>query len=57
MTSDVDWITEVKAKGLQEDTFTFAVEPNKGEARTGKITFTADPFKEEIIVKQDAWVL
>lgn len=57
VTSDVDWITEVKAKGLQEDTFTFAVEPNKGEARTGKITFTADPFKEEIIVKQDAWVL
>ena len=57
VTSDVDWITEVKAKGLHEDTFTFAVEPNTGEARTGKITFAADPFKEEIVVRQDAWVL
>ncbi|MBR5300225.1 MAG: hypothetical protein IKU36_08260 [Bacteroidales bacterium] len=57
VTSDVDWITEVKARGLKEETYTFAVAPNTGEARTGKITFAADPFKEEIIVRQDAWVL
>ena len=57
VTSDVDWITEVKSKGLHEDTFTFAVAPNAGAARTGKITFSADPFKEEIVVRQDAWVL
>ena len=55
--SDVDWITEVKTKALQDVDLTFAVAPNTGEARTGKITFTAGPFKEEIIVNQDAWVL
>lgn len=55
--SDADWITEVKTKALQEVDLTFAVAPNTGEARTGKITFTAGPFKEEIIVNQAAWVL
>ena len=55
--SDVDWITPVKSKALTEEELTFAVAPNTGEARTGKIIFTADPFREEIIVNQDAWVL
>lgn len=55
--TDVDWITEVKSKGLVDEVYTFAVAPNTGEARTGKIVFTADPFQEEIIVRQDAWVL
>ena len=55
--SDVDWITEVKTKALVEDTLVFAVAPNTGEAREGKIIFTADPFEEEIIVRQAPWVL
>lgn len=55
--SDVEWITEVESKALQDVDLTFAVAPNTGEARTGKITFTAGPFKEEIIVNQAAWVL
>lgn len=55
--SDVEWITEVKTKALQDVDLTFAVAPNTGEARTGKLTFTAGPFMEEIIVNQDAWVL
>lgn len=55
--SDVDWIKEVKTKGLVEEAHTFIVEPNAGEARTGKITFTADPFEEVITVNQAAWVL
>ena len=55
--SDVDWIKEVKTKGLVEEAHTFIVEPNTGEARTGKITFTADPFEEVITVNQAAWVL
>lgn len=55
--SDVDWITEVSTKALTEDTFVFAVAPNTGEAREGKITFTADPFEEEIVVRQAPWVL
>lgn len=57
VTSDVDWITAVETKALVEDVLTFAVAPNTGAARTGKITFTADPFKEEITVRQDAWTL
>ena len=55
--ADVDWITEVKTKALVEDTLVFAVALNEGEAREGKITFTADPFKEEIVVRQAPWVL
>lgn len=55
--SDVDWIKEVQTKGLVEEARTFIVEPNAGEARTGKITFTADPFEEVITVNQAAWVL
>lgn len=54
---DVDWITEVKSKTYVEDTLMFAVAPNAGEAREGKITFTADPFEEEIVIKQAPWVL
>ena len=57
VTSDVDWITAVETKALVEDVLTFAVAPNTGAARTGKITFTADPFNEEITVRQDAWTL
>lgn len=57
VTSDVDWITKVESKALVDEVLTFAVAPNTGAARTGKITFAADPFKEEIIVRQDAWVL
>lgn len=55
--SDVDWITEVDTKALVEDELVFAVAPNTGEAREGKITFTADPFKEEIVVRQAPWEL
>ena len=56
-TADVEWITEVKAKAVEESKFTFAVAPNTGEARTGKITFTAGSLKEVVEVKQAAWVL
>ena len=55
--ADVDWITEVKAKAVEESKLTFAVAPNTGEARTGKITFTAGSLKEVVEVKQAAWVL
>lgn len=55
--ADVEWITEVKAKAVEESKLTFAVAPNTGEARTGKITFTAGSLKEVVEVKQAAWVL
>ena len=55
--ADVDWITEVKSKALEETQVVFAVATNAGEARTGKITFTAGPLKDEVVVSQDAWVL
>ena len=55
--SDADWITRVESKSLTEETITFAVAPNSGEAREGKITFTAEPFEEEIVVRQAPWVL
>lgn len=54
---NVDWITEVKTKALEEKDFTFVVEHNAGDARTGKLTFTAGPLKEEIVVNQAEWVL
>lgn len=54
-TADVDWITEVKAKAVEESKLTFAVAPNTGEARTGKITFEAGSLKEVVEVKQAAW--
>lgn len=56
-TADVDWITEVKAKAVEESKLTFAVAPNTGEARTGKITFEAGSLKEVVEVKQAAWEL
>lgn len=55
--ADVEWITEVKAKAVEESKLTFAVAPNTGEARTGKITFTAGSLKEVVEVKQAAWAL
>lgn len=55
--ADVEWITEVKAKAVEESKLTFAVAPNTGEARTGKITFTAGTLKEVVEVKQAAWAL
>lgn len=55
--SDVDWITKVESKALEETAVKFAVAPNTGEARTGKLTFTAGPLEEVIVVNQDAWVL
>lgn len=54
---NVDWITEVSTKALVDSELKFIVAPNTGEARTGKITFTAGPHTEEIIVSQDPWVL
>ena len=54
-TADVDWITEVKAKAVEESKLTFAVAPNTGEARTGKITFEAGSLKEVVEVQQAAW--
>ena len=56
-TADVEWITEVKAKAVEESKLTFAVAPNTGEARTGKITFEAGSLKEVVEVKQAAWEL
>ena len=56
-TADVDWITEVKAKVVEESKLTFAVAPNTGEARTGKITFEAGSLKEVVEVQQAAWEL
>ena len=56
-TADVDWITEVKAKAVEESKLTFAVAPNTGEARTGKITFEAGSLKEVVEVQQAAWEL
>lgn len=55
--ASVDWITEVKAKATVESTLEFAVAPNTGDAREGKITFTAGSLKEEVTVKQAAWQL
>lgn len=56
-TADVPWITEVKAKAVEESKLTFAVAANTGEARTGKITFEAGSLKEVVTVKQAAWAL
>lgn len=56
-TADVPWITEVKAKAVEESKLTFAVAANTGEARTGKITFEAGSLKEVVTVKQAAWTL
>ena len=55
--TDADWITEVKTKALVEEEYTFKVAFNDGKERVGKISFTAGDLHEEIIVKQDAWVL
>ena len=52
-----DWIKNAGTKALEEKDLTFVVEPNTGAARSGKITFTAGPLQEEIVINQDAWVL
>lgn len=55
--SNAEWIKEVKTKTLVEETVTYVVDFNEGEARSGKITFTADPFEEEIVINQAPWEL
>lgn len=57
VSSNVSWITEVKSKAMVETEVKFAVAPNSGEARSGKIVFTAGPLQEEIVVNQEPWVL
>ncbi len=53
-TPEVDWISATKAMTTTE--FSFAVAPNTGEAREGKIVVTDGTLKETVLVKQDAWM-
>ena len=54
-TPDVDWITEIKTKGLTEYTFNFQVAPNESfESRTGHIVFRSEAGSETITIDQYA---
>lgn len=52
---DVDWITELKTKGLTEYTFNFQVAPNESfESRTGHIVFRSEAGSVTITIDQYA---
>lgn len=55
-TPSVEWITKAESKAMVETELVFDVAANTGAAREGKITVKAGDLKEEIVVKQAAWV-
>ena len=55
-TPSVEWITKAESKAMVETELVFDVAANTGAAREGKITVKAGALKEEIVVKQAAWV-
>ncbi|NDV83790.1 cellulase family glycosylhydrolase [Bacteroides sp. 51] len=52
VTSNNNWITRVDTRAMQEQTLTFKVAANYGEARSGSISFTVGDLTETVTINQ-----